>query len=138
MRSRIIAVLMFGIATQVVSADITVYRWVDENNIVHFSQHQPSHESYTEITMTEALKAKAKEVEAVKPVEPPQKVEQRSVVKDRYAGKCAEAKSNVKTLLAFDKIQTTDDDSNVRFLTKQDKEKQLELSRKQVDLYCGE
>lgn len=137
MRSRIITGLMFVITTQVVSAEITVYRWVDDKNIVHFSQHQPSHDNYTEITMVEALKAKAKEVKAVEQEPAPQKVVQSNVVKDRYSVKCEEAKSNVQTLVNFDKIQTTDDKGNVRFLTKEDKEKQLELSRKQVDLYCG-
>ena len=84
------------------------------------------------------FKSKAKKVKSVQPIEAPLKVEQSSVVKNSYAGKCVEARSNVKTLLAFDKIQTTDEDGNVSFLTKQDKEKQLELSKKQVDLYCGE
>lgn len=34
------------------AAKLTVYRWVDKNNIVHFSQNQPDHDNYIEMSMT--------------------------------------------------------------------------------------
>ena len=126
------------VATSTSAAEITVYRWIDENNVVHFSQHQPAHDNYTEITMVEALKAKAKIVKAIESEEEqPQQAEQSGAVKDRFNKKCEEARANVKTLETFDKIQTSDSDGRNRMLTQTEKAQQLELSRKQVEVYCG-
>lgn len=124
-------------AASVFAAEITVYRWIDENNIVHFSQHQPAHDNYTEITMVEALKAKAKIVKATEEVEEPTKTAKPSgAVRDRFNRKCEEARANVRTLETFDKIQTTGDDGKTRMLTQVEKSQQLELSKKQVEVYC--
>lgn len=134
----VICVLLVSlVATSSLAAEITVYRWIDENNVVHFSQHQPAHDNYTEITMVEALKAKAKIVKVAQSDE--QQVdqeEQSSAVRDRFNKKCEEARANVKTLETFDKIQTTDSDGTNRMLTQTEKAQQLELSKKQVEIYC--
>ncbi len=129
--------LLIVMSAPTLAAEITVYRWVDEKNVVHFSQHQPSHDNYTELTMVEALKASAKKV-AADPVEEPKQiaVAQSSTVKERFKQKCEEAQANVKTLKAFDNIQTTDADGTTRMLSKEEKKQQLTLSNKQVEVYC--
>ena len=51
-----ILILLFNVATilattLVQAKDVTVYRWVDENNVVHYGQHEPLEEDFSEITV---------------------------------------------------------------------------------------
>ena len=45
-------------STNVLAKDIPIYRWVDENNVVHFSQSQPKDDNYTELTTNSSYQAK--------------------------------------------------------------------------------
>ena len=50
--------------------------------------------------------------------------------------KCDEAKANIKTLSTFDKIQYTDNARKVNVLNEIEKTQQLEISKKQEEVYC--
>lgn len=120
---------------------VVIYRWVDSNNVVHFSQHQPSHDNYTEITMSQAKKTKESQaVEAVPDTvaTQPQPLSDanRSIVDERIQARCQEAKANIKTLTEFSNVQFTDKDGKVKVLTDDEKQQQLALSQKQVEVYC--
>ena len=43
MQKTIASLLTIYFVTSAVAQNVTVYRWVDKNNVVHFSQHQPNH-----------------------------------------------------------------------------------------------
>jgi len=122
------------------AAEITVYRWVDENNVVHFSQHQPEHDNYTEVTMVEAMRSKSTltnpastqqastedESQVTKPFEE----------SDINNERCIAAKQNIETLNSFKVIQYTNAQGETKILTDQQKKDQLALSNKQVEIYC--
>jgi len=120
--------------------DITVYRWVDEDNVVHFSQHQPLHDNYTEVTMAQVNQPRkstssetpllAKEATVADQIN-----EKFNTTKDSK-NKCDDAKANIRTLSAFDKIQYTDNDGNVKVLNETEKTQQLEMNKKQEEVYC--
>ena len=38
------------------ASELMVYRWVDKNNVVHFSQHQPVGDEYTEFLVSNQSK----------------------------------------------------------------------------------
>ncbi|XQW86020.1 DUF4124 domain-containing protein [Thalassotalea piscium] len=113
------------------ATSITIYRWVDGNNVVHFSQQQPEHNDYTELSMSAPAKVQASENEKLTETQakPAVKVEESKDL-------CEEAKNNVKTLKAFDKIQYKDTDGKFKVLDDTQKKQQLEINEKQVEVYC--
>lgn len=117
---------------------LTVYRWVDENNVVHFSQHQPAHDNYTEIDMVNNKNASAP-VEIAKPdqVAPSEKPDIANVSPNNPDNdKCNAAKQNVATLEDFDKIQYKDENGNLKVLSAKEKQQQLAINTTQVEVYC--
>lgn len=112
------------------ATNVTVYRWVDENNVVHFSQQQPSHDNYTELKMSAANQRKIDEQLA--------QTEEETEALDIEGAKdqCEEAKANVQTLKTYDKIQYQDSDGELKLLTSKQKQQQLAISEKQVEVYC--
>ncbi len=145
---RLYAMTLFIFTTNTLAADIVVYRWVDDKNIVHFSQHQPKHDNYTELTMSEAFKASAKKNDRTrieKELEDSLSVQNinddlasnEESLLDDVKDKCAAAKLNLKTLNTFDKIQYTDENGEVKVLSNTQKNKQQALSEKQIEVYCN-
>lgn len=113
------------------------YRWVDENNVVHFSQQQPKHDNYTEMHMTSNSKAKetidkAKE----KPSESPQPIDDNSVNRDEANDKCITARKNIKTLQDFDTIKYEDEEGKIKLLTPLEQQQQLTMNTKKAEIYC--
>jgi len=127
----ILAVSSLSISALTMADDVTVYRWVDENNVVHFSQHQPSHNNYTELSMSNVVRKKddtpKNEKETI--------AEPLNLTPSKE--KCEEAKANVRTLKAYDKIQFTDGQGKIQVLNAQEKLQQLAINEKQVEVYCA-
>lgn len=115
-----------------------VYRWVDKNDVVHFSQHQPMDDSFIEISI-------ANKDESAKDSLAPEKNAQNDIIKNSEKRKdltnmnemCAEAMNNVSTLTNFDNVQFTNKDGNVKILSKQEKQQQLEIDQKKTEVYCS-
>ena len=124
-----------GIILAVVSfvssaTNITIYRWVDEKNVVHFSQQQPKHDNYTELSMAAPKPAtNIKKTAINSPEEAP-------IASASSQSECEKAKANVKTLNGYDKIQYTGNDGQVKILGDEQKKQQLEINKKQVEVYC--
>jgi len=123
--------------------NVVVYRWVDENNVVHFSQQQPAHDNYTTITMSSRSKPTTKSPQPTEPEEPSptpsfndENDTPSSVVSMTIEQRCEDAQNNIKTLSAFDQVQYTDSQGQVHILSKEEKRQQLLLSQKQVEIYC--
>ncbi|QOL25762.1 DUF4124 domain-containing protein [Thalassotalea sp. LPB0316] len=123
--------------------NVVVYRWVDDNNVVHFSQHQPAHDNYTTITMSSRAKKSAEPVQNTTPDTPVaanfsgnDTAASSSVVSMTIEQRCQDAQNNIKTLSAFDQVQYTDSQGQVHVLSDDEKQQQLLLSQKQVEIYC--
>ncbi len=124
--------------------NIVIYRWVDANNVVHFSQHQPAHDNYTTMTMSARIKQQQKEQTMVENDDAPSEQSSSfanqeaapSVVSMTIEQRCKDAQDNIKTLSAFDQVQYTDSEGQVHILSKEEKRQQLMLSQKQVEIYC--
>lgn len=132
----------------VVATDIAIYRWIDENNVVHFSQHQPKSSNYSQLTTFASYKAKQKSANtqatnkqfpsvddqlAKHEKEQAEIVEKNRVITEKN---CKAAQLNIKTLNSFSNISILDTDGKKRVLTNKEKKAQMELSNKHVDLYC--
>ena len=121
------------------AAKLTVYRWVDKNNIVHFSQNQPDHDNYIEMSMTNnkslstvVNKKKSPEDAASNNQFNADTSKQRAVDNSM----CIAARENIKTLQNFDKIQYKDTNDNAKILTVLEKKQQLAMNKKQAEVYC--
>ncbi len=132
-------------STNVIAKDIAIYRWVDDNNVVHFSQHQPQHNNYTQLTTVASYRAKEKELP--KNDDMPSIDEQLSQFEKERADvlaknkviaekNCQAAQLNIKTLNSFDNVMFTDPDGKNRALSSKEKKAQLALSKKHINIYC--
>lgn len=117
--------------------DVTVYRWVDENNVVHYGQHQPLKDDYAEIKVESTyspvqapLKESVNKDNAdIKTVSPAQKGNNNKI-------KCQNAKTNLRTLQKFEKIEFTDANGKSKILSNTEHLERLKLSEKEVAIYC--
>lgn len=125
---------------------LTVYRWIDKENVVHFSQNQPSHDDYTEISMANNKKSSATINKDNSPETPlpndnlvaESKVEKEVSNDDLSKEKCRTALENIKTLQNFDTIQYKDENGKAKVLSALAKQQQLAINTTQSDVYCSD
>tara|TARA_R110000744_G_scaffold103392_4_gene198254 strand:- start:2646 stop:3137 length:492 start_codon:yes stop_codon:yes gene_type:complete len=122
---------------------ITVYRWIDKDKVVHFSQHQPEHDDYIEISMAKNQKSSINN-DTEKSTTANQAINNTLVnidanndaIENLNNDKCVSARENIDTLQNFDKIQFKDEKGNVKVLSALDKKQQLSMNTKQAEVYC--
>ncbi len=141
------------LSSSALTQEIAIYRWVDKNNVVHFSQNQPSHENYSQLSVFSEYKATSREdrlalaqqalankkieqnLAAIEKAEALKKEQELKNI-ETYKKNCKAAKLNIKMLNSFDKVLYTDPDGVSRVLSDKEKKEQLALSRKHIDIYC--
>ena len=132
-------------STNVMAKEIAIYRWVDDNNVVHFSQHQPKNNNYSQLTTFSSYKARKKalpeedEHSSVDEQLTQYEKEQAEVFaknKDIAEKNCKAALLNEKMLNSFDEIKITDAEGRNKTLSNKEKNAQLALSKKHIDIYC--
>ncbi|PHR80549.1 MAG: DUF4124 domain-containing protein [Colwellia sp.] len=132
-------------STSTIAKDIAIYRWVDENSVVHFSQHQPQNTNYSELTTFASYKAKQQSKNIKSPSVDKQLTQQQYekkqteiLAKNKVIAEknCTAAQLNLKTLNSFSKITILDSDGISRVLTDKEKKTQITQNNKHVDLYC--
>ncbi len=132
----------------VTAKDIAIYRWVDKNNVVHFSQNLPKDDNYTQLTTVSSFKALSKkERQTLKERDAAEKIlaeekEQLVANEETFKRNCQAAKDNIKMLSSFSEVLITEENSDGtttnRVLSDQEKQEQLALSKKHMELYCRE
>lgn len=133
------------ISTNVIAKEIAIYRWVDENNVVHFSQHQPQNSNYSQLSTVSSYQARKKELpKSSSPTSVDAQLTQYEKNKAEVLAKnaeiaeknCQAAKLNQKMLNSLDTIMITDTDGKNKALSDKEKEAQLALSKEHISLYC--
>ena len=135
-------------SNQVIAKDIAIYRWVDDNNVVHFSQNLPHGHDYTELSTVSSFKALSKaERKALSEgdltVVDQDKKQQETIAKNKevFEKNCQAARLNIKMLNSLDDIHinevNADGTVGSRPLTAEEKSSKLALSKKHEDLYCN-
>jgi hypothetical protein len=133
----LLILLMILVYCNVLAAEeLTVYRWIDKNNVVHFSQNQPSHDDYIEISMANNKKSSAI-IDEKTSTEKPQPIDIVPSDTNDNNDKCVTARENIEILQNFDKIQYKDVKGNVKVLGAVEKEQQLAMNTKQAEVYCA-
>ncbi|WNC67616.1 DUF4124 domain-containing protein [Thalassotalea nanhaiensis] len=115
--------------------DVTVYRWVDENNVVHYGQHEPLEDDFTEITVETTYS----------PVQAPLKESISDEARDKQLNnqlaqassiKCKNAEANLRTLNDFATIEVTEANGKSRLLSDAERIQRIQQSEKEVAAYC--
>jgi hypothetical protein len=132
--------------------DIAIYRWVDKDNIVHFSQNLPQDGEYKELSTISSYKALSKTERKVLSDE--ESIKQKAEDKERhdegviakkkatFEKNCKMAQLNIKMLNSLEDVLINEVKSDgtigERSLTSTEKEDKLALSKKHQELYCTE
>ncbi|XPF96062.1 DUF4124 domain-containing protein [Colwellia sp. RE-S-Sl-9] len=135
-------VLLLAFSFNVIADDVVIYRWVDENNVAHFSQNQPKTGDFTEIVMAKSnipnIKNNTSPSESnVASLEKDKKEEQTS--KNKLldtAGKCEEAKNNLATLTDFSRVRFVDANGETQILDEEKQAEQIAINKKRIEVYC--
>lgn len=140
----LLSVVLFS--TNAIAKDIAIYRWIDENNVVHFSQHQPKNANFSQLTTFSSYKAKKTALpqkdnlpsvdEQLSKYEK-DKAEVLAKNEEIAEKNCSAAKLNIKTLNSFDNVMFTDLEGKSRTLSDKEKKAQLTLSKKHIKMYCA-
>lgn len=124
------------------ASELTIYRWVDKNDIVHFSQHHPVENEYTELQVSNQSKIKSRADAIVSPSsddkDVPSQINEEAIPTDvNMSKKCKEATENLAMLKAFENVQYTDENGKNQLLNKKEKKLQLEINEKRKEVYCS-
>lgn len=120
-----------------------IYKWVDSNNIAHFSQLKPNQEKFIEIPInsiskkikqTDSLNTKQDEFGSA--INSINKEYEKNTIEATMAKYCEKARKDIRTLIAFDDVKYTNAKGKVKFLSESEKKKKLILSEKKVAVYC--
>lgn len=145
------ALLTSAVVKCVYAKEIAIYRWVDKNNIVHFSQNLPKGDEYREFSTISSYKALSKaerkliaEQETAEQEVAVQEKNQDDVIaqnKATYEKNCKAAQLNIKMLNSLNEIHINEEKSDgsigSRPLTTAEKREKLTLSKKHKELYCN-
>jgi len=145
------ALLVSSIVNCVNAKEIAIYRWVDKNNVVHFSQNLPKGDEYREFSTISSYKALSKaerkmiaEQDTAKQKIADQEKQQDDVIaqnKATYEKNCKAARLNIKMLNSLNDIHINEENSDgtigSRPLTAPEKADKLALSKKHENLYCN-
>lgn len=128
--------------------DISIYRWVDENNVVHFSQQPPKSTNYSQLTTLDSYKAKQQSKSNKPSNKDFSSVDEQLTQHDKQQAEilaknkvivdqnCKAAQLNLKMLNSTKKITTLDSNGKNHVLTDKEKATQITLSKKHIDMYC--
>lgn len=137
----------------VVSAkEIAIYRWVDKNNVVHFSQNLPKGDEYREFSTISSYKALSKaerkliaeQSNAEQKITDQEKQQDNVIAQNKatYKKNCKAARLNIKMLNSLNDVHINEENSDgtigSRPLTAPEKANKLALSKKHEELYCNE
>lgn len=130
--------LLLTLNLNVLADDDVIYRWLDKNNVVHFSQNQPATGHYTEMVMTNTKLKKDNTVKNVLPSTIPFKTEDKTSKKiaSNPSERCEEAKKNLQTLGEFHRIRFVDAKGETQILDKAEQEEQITINKNIIDTYC--
>ncbi|WP_394176753.1 DUF4124 domain-containing protein [Thalassotalea litorea] len=128
--------LLTTVAAQAIAKDVTVYRWVDKNGQIHYTQHEPIDNEYAEVKIdTPYNKSKPSLMDKSVNTDIGSEVVSAKLAKQGKE-KCVNAKNNLRVLNDFPKVKVTEEDGSTRLLTPLEKQQQLRIAENEVEVYC--
>ena len=128
LRSSATLICTLGIAFGAAAAE-RVYKWVDEQGVVHFGQ-QPPTTSKAEALQVQSGYSRAAEEEAEEPTE-----EQKAAA--AAAEYCRIAKQNLAAVSSEAEVKRRDDYGEEHIMTAEEKQAEKTRAQAAIDRYCG-
>ncbi len=142
MRFLIILCVFFMSVSNANAQKVKVYRWVDDNGVVTFSEYRPKSNKYVELEIegdrvrTGQFDSEGVDLTAGNRTtngEPAPEVEELNSQAKMY---CEKARHNLKVLDSFKNVRVLDDKGKPKTLTQNDVDQQKRLANRQVELFC--
>lgn len=142
---KLISSTLLIFTTSVLAQNVPVYKWVDDQGVVHFSHSYPSNKDaslvevrvdYTPSEIIEDRKAAElakNEAEISEQMEAKQTEENLKLMADN----CKSAQANKKVLTNFEKVMVKNEDGSETLLTGESLAAQIEITDKHIDVYCN-
>ena len=132
-----------------------IYKWVDEEGIIHYGQQRPADASSEKMDVqqyapndTSSYKRPGSktdeegktandetEKKAEEPVEPEKKKETAAEKKRRLAA-CAKARNNLSKMQSIGRIRSKDKDGNVTYMSQKQKEARMSQTKSLIAKHC--
>ena len=124
------------------ATDITIYRWTDENNTVHFSQQKPTESNIRSIEAVSIYTAVEKHNDAS--ILDKDKIELKtSSIENTQQSKyelfnanCKSAKANLKILSSIQRVIYPDSHGKNHVLSVEEKAEEIKLNNAHIKKYC--
>ena len=137
--TKFVALTMLISAGSVLAQSQPVYKWTDENGVVHFSEAPPSSDSSAvermEMTRTPDPITEASDVDGVEGVDSTARDEAIAV---NIAEECTKARRNLQVLNTYNNINDFDEQGNATQLTEAQKQARLQSTQTYIEQYCQE
>jgi hypothetical protein len=112
-----------------------VYKWVDEQGVVNFSEHPPKNTKAVEIKPnighSEPVIYEKPAAETPAQAAP---TEQQASLKD--AQRCEIARKNLQVLQTFGRVRVPEKDGSFHYLTEQEQQDRLKTTQQAIDESC--
>lgn len=126
---------LIAIAGTALAQTQPVYKWTDENGVVHFSEAPPAQAGSVERMEMNRTPDPVAETPASETVDPNARDQAIAV---NIAEECTKAKRNLQVLNTYDNINDYDDQGNATQLSPQQKQARLESTQTYIAQYCEE
>lgn len=136
MNRKFLLILTLIASPVVLAKDVTVYRWVDENGVLHYSQHHPIKNEYSEVTIDTTYSPVQAPIKEGSKENPEDIDELATELAQNSQIKCKNAQANLRVLTDFDKVQMSTADGKSTTLNETEKQQRLRLNEKAVEIYC--
>lgn len=135
--SRTTAICLAGLLVAAPAMATKVYKWVDENGVVNFSEHPPRNIPNEVLTPkighsdpvnyeTNETQTPATEQTSAEP--------QSQTTKD--PARCESARKNLEVLQRFGRVRVPAEDGSFTYLTEAQQQEQIEATQKAIDESC--
>jgi len=111
--------------------EVVIYRWMDENNVLHFSQDSPLDVPASTIMVELAYHPQEKRESSEENQSPTNELTK--VEKNKN---CQFAQTNINMLSEYKNISFKDDTGKKRLLTKKEIVKHLVTNQESIEMYC--
>ena len=145
MQKSLFIIALAAITFTVAAQETSIYRWVDSNNVVHYSHEHPNDRDYARVNVqvsyepTDDLAVKTDEnnLKTEEAKDKQAKIDLSKQSAEVIKQNCESAKVNLKILSGFEKILYKDPDGESRLLSPEEKQEQLALSQQYEEVYCN-
>lgn len=141
MRLLFVTVLLLVISSSVSANKIKVYKWVDKNGVVTFSEYRPPETEYIELEIEGDRVIGGQSENLDYDLSGLQRENEDEGVVDELNQKateyCEKAKHNLSVIDSFNNVRVLDENGQPKVLSQDEISQQRRLANRQIELFCN-